>query len=429
MGRVIRPIRRIRGEIRVPGDKSISHRALMLASIAQGESLINGLASSRDVASTARCLRALGASIETPADETTHRVTGRGRFGLRAPTRPLDAGNSGTTMRLLSGLLAGQPFRSTITGDASLRRRPMDRIIGPLNEMGIRVDSDDGHAPLVIHGGEPHGVRYELPVASAQVKSCLLLAGLYTDERTIIAEPEPTRDHTERMLQAMGADLQRRDEAIALRGCRELSNLDLTVPGDISSAAFLIAAALLVEDGDLILRHVGINPTRTGMLDVLQAMGAEIERRNEREEGNEPVADLRVTSATGLRATEIGGPSIPRLIDELPLLAVLATQAEGPTVIRDAAELRHKETDRIHAVAANLQRMGVELEERDDGLLIDGPQRLTGAQVNGFHDHRIVMAFAIAGLIAEGPTTIDGADWADVSFPGFFETLQQVAET
>lgn len=427
MGHVIRPVQRIRGEVRVPGDKSISHRALMLASIAQGDSSIDGLASSRDVASTAQCLRGLGASLDDKGHQGW-RVAGRGRVGLRQPTRPLDAGNSGTTTRLLSGLLAGQPFQSTITGDASLRRRPMDRIIDPLQQMGIRVDSDDGRAPLTIHGGEPRGIQYELPVASAQVKSCLLLAGLYTDDATIVVEPEPTRDHTERMLGAMGADLRHQGEAIVLRGCRELSPLELSVPGDISSAAFFIAAALLVPNGELTLRHVGVNPTRTGSLDVLQAMGAEIEVLDERDAGNEPVADLRVTSAQTLTATEIGGELIPRLIDELPLLAVLATQAEGPTTIRNAGELRHKETDRIHAVAVNLRRMGVELEVRDDGLVIDGPQRLTGAQVEGFGDHRIAMAFAIAGLIADGPTAIEGADWADVSYPGFFDELQRVAQ-
>ena len=426
MGRVIRPIARIRGEVRVPGDKSISHRALMLAAIAQGDSLIHGLAASRDVASTAHCLRRLGASIEDKGPRRT-RVAGHGRFGFEQPTRPLDAGNSGTTIRLLSGLLAGQPFPSTITGDASLRRRPMDRIIEPLQQMGIRVDSDDGRAPLTIHGGEPHGVRYELPVASAQAKSCLLLAGLYTDDETAVVEPEPTRDHTERMLGAMGADLHHEADSITLRGCRELSPMELSVPGDLSSAAFLMAAALLVEDGELTLRHVGINSTRTGILDVLRAMGAEVEILEERADGNEPIADLGVTSARTLTAIEIGGDLIPRLVDELPLLAVLATQAEGTTTIRDAGELRHKETDRIHAVAVNLRRMGIALAERDDGLVVDGPQRLMGAQVESFGDHRIAMAFAIAGLIADGPTTIEGADWADVSFPGFYETLHRVA--
>lgn len=428
MNRVIWPAQRVRGDIDAPGDKSISHRALMLASIAQGESSIKGLAPSRDVASTAHSLRALGASIEETG-KTACRVVGQGRFGLQAPTRALEAGNSGTTMRLLSGLLAGQPFASTITGDDSLRHRPMDRIIDPLGEMGIRVDSDDGHAPLTIYGGELRGIRYELPVASAQVKSSLLLAGLYTDDETIVVEPEPTRDHTERMLKAMGADLRHENDTITLSGCRELAPLELSVPGDLSSAAFFIAAALLVPVGELTLRHVGVNPTRTGILDALQSMGAEIELMNEREEGNEPVADLRALSQGTLRATEIGAPMIPRVIDELPLLAVLATQADGTTVIRDAAELRHKETDRIHAVANNLRRMGVELDERADGLIIGGPQRLTGAQVDGFQDHRIVMAFTVAGLIAGGPTTIDGADWADVSFPGFFDTLQRVAQS
>jgi len=428
MSRVIWPVERVRGEIGVPGDKSISHRALMLASIAQGESRINGFASSRDVASTARCLRALGASIEA-LGKTGCRIVGQGRFGLKPPTRSLDAGNSGTTMRLLSGLLAGQPFATTVTGDDSLRRRPMDRVIEPLRRMGIRVDSEAGHAPLGIHGGQPQGVRYELPVASAQVKSCLLLAGLYTDDATIVVEPEPTRDHTERMLQAMGADIGNTDDTITLRGCRELARLDLTVPGDLSSAAFLIAAALLVPDGELTLRHVGVNPTRTGILDVLRSMGANIGVLDEREEGNEPVADLRVASQGTLHATEIGGSVIPRLIDELPLLAVLATQAEGTTVIRDAAELRHKETDRIDALAENLRRMGADLEEHDDGLVITGPQRLTGAQVESFGDHRVAMALAIAALVAQGPTTIEGADWADVSFPGFFATLQRVAQS
>lgn len=427
MGRVIRPVRRIRGEIRVPGDKSISHRALMLASIAQGESAIAGLVPSRDVTSTGRCLQGLGASIRAQS-ETDCRIKGQGRSGLQAPQRELDAGNSGTTLRLLSGLLAGQPFRATLTGDASLRRRPMGRIIDPLNRMGIRVRSNDGHAPLVVHGGKPQGMRYELPVASAQVKSCLLLAGLYADDATTVVEPEPTRDHTERMLRAMGADIAHEDGTITLRGCRELGPLALSVPGDLSSAAFFLAAASVVPDSELTLRHMGINPTRTGILDVLRSMGARIEVLNERERGQEPIADLRVASAPELGGAKIDSSLVPRLIDEIPLLAVVATQAEGCTVIRDAAELRHKETDRIHAVAENLRLMGAELDERDDGLVIEGPQRLRGAHVASFRDHRIAMAFAVAGLVAEGPTTIDGADWADVSFPGFFDTLRRVAQ-
>ncbi|MFB6286736.1 MAG: 3-phosphoshikimate 1-carboxyvinyltransferase [Candidatus Bipolaricaulia bacterium] len=428
MGRVIRPVRRIRGEIRVPGDKSISHRALMLASIAHGESSIDGLAPSSDVTSTARCLRELGASMDAQS-ETACRIEGRSRSGLQAPQRELDAGNSGTTLRLLSGLLAGQPFQATITGDASLRRRPMGRIIDPLNRMGVRVHSNDGCAPLVVHGGEPQGMRYELPVASAQVKSCLLLAGLYADDATTVVEPEPTRDHTERMLRAMGADIGHEDDAVTLRGCRELDPLELSVPGDLSSAAFFLAAASVVPDGELTLRHIGVNPTRTGILDVLRSMGAPIEVLNEREQGHEPIADLQVDSASALRGTEIDGSLVPRLIDEIPLLAVLATQAAGCTVIRDAAELRHKETDRIHAVAENLRHMGADLDERHDGLVIEGPQRLRGAHVASFRDHRIAMAFAIASLVADGPTTIDGADWTDVSFPSFFDTLQQVAQT
>ncbi len=428
MSRVIRPVQRVRGAVRVPGDKSISHRALMLTSIADGASSIRGLAASRDVASTARCLRALGASIDDNG-ATAIRIAGQGRDGLREPTGALDAGNSGTTLRLLSGLLAGQPFPTTITGDGSLRRRPMGRIIDPLRAMGIHLDSDDGHAPLAIHGGQPHGIRYELPVASAQVKSCLLLAGLYTHDATAVVEPEPSRDHTERMLRGMGVELTQDGDTITLRGCRELAPMELSVPGDVSSASFLVAAAVLVPEADLTLRYVGVNPTRTGILDVLQSMGAEIDILDEREAGNEPVADLRVVSQGTLRATEIGGSLIPRLIDELPLLAVVATQADGQTAIRGASELRHKETDRIHAVVDNLRRMGVELEERQDGLVIEGPQRLQGAQVQSYEDHRIAMAFAIAGLVAEGPTTIEGAAWVDVSFPGFFDTLQRVAQS
>lgn len=401
----------------------------MLSSIAQGTSHIRGLSHGGDVKSTADCLRALGVLIEGPASingATAWQVHGRGLRGLKAPRVTLDAGNSGTTMRLLSGILSGQNFRSTITGDESLQKRPMGRIIEPLERMGAMIESRDGYAPLTIRGGQLSGIHYELPVASAQVKSCVLLAGLYAADSTTVIESGPSRDHTERMLAFMGAEFQSSENALTVRGEREFKGCEISIPGDLSSAAFFIAAAGLVPKGTLMIRNVGINPTRTGFLECVHTMGGRVEYLNEREESGEPVADLLIESSPALKAVEVTGKLIPNLIDEIPLLAVLATQAEGTTIIRDARELRVKETDRLRAVAENLKRMGARVEEEPDGLTITGPQRLTGARIESYGDHRIAMAFSVAGLIAEGTTTIDGAEWVDISFPGFFELLEQV---
>jgi 3-phosphoshikimate 1-carboxyvinyltransferase len=425
MERRIQPARRISGEVRVPGDKSISHRALMLSALARGESSIRNLATGADVRSTVRCLRALAVDIHWETGSPVV-VRGVGLRGLRRSRVPLDVGNSGTTIRLLSGILAGQPFESVLTGDESLRRRPMGRIIEPLERMGARIESTEGHAPLQICGGSLRGIRYELPVPSAQVKSCLLLAGLYAEGETTVVESVATRDHTESLLAQMGAPLHRSGGEITIAGGGELDPFEMSVLGDLSSAAFLIAAAALLPGSELLIRAVGVNPMRTGFLDALQLMGARIERLGVRDAGGEPVADLLVRGAAGLRAIEVHDEMIPRLIDEVPLLAVIATQAEGTTVIRDAEELRVKETDRLRATAQNLRRMGVEVEERPDGLMIPGPQRLRGARVETFGDHRIAMAFSVAGLVADGVTVIAGAEWANVSFPGFFDALKYI---
>ncbi len=437
MEAVVRPAKRLKGALTVPGDKSISHRALMLGALAQGTSVVRGLAPGRDVRSTARCLRALGVPVALANDNSGHDVAvieGRGLHGLRAPPGPLDAGNSGTTLRLLAGILAGQPFASVLTGDASLKKRPMARVAEPLRRMGALIDylEGEGHAPLRVRGpreGRLRAIEHEPPVPSAQVKSCVLLAGLYAEGVTVVRESSPTRDHTERLLARLGAPLDGRGREVRLRGPVErLEPFELRVPGDPSSAAFFVAAAALLPGSELLLRHVGVNPTRTGFLDALRRMGAPIELLDEREVGGEPVADVLVRGAPALRGLELDGAEVPRLIDELPLLAVVATRAEGVTVIRGAKELRVKETDRIRAVALNLRRLGARVEERPDGFVIEGPQALRGGRVEGFGDHRVVMAFAVAGLVARGETVIEGAEWADVSYPQFFEALERVVE-
>lgn len=410
----------IRGRLFVPGDKSISHRALMLGAIANGETIIRGLASGEDVRSTRRCLQQLGASIQENKNEV--RVQGG---VLKKSTTPLDAGNSGTTMRLLSGILAAQPFDTTITGDASLQRRPMRRIIAPLTQMGATITSrEDGYAPLTIQGGKLHGIHYHLPVASAQVKSCVLFAGLYAEGETVVEEKIPTRDHSERLLRMMGAEVSvSRDQysVISMRA-GELRGSAIEVPGDFSSAAFFIAAALLLPDSELIIENVGVNPTRTALLEVLREMGAGVEIANWRNASHEPMADLLVRHQA-LHGTKVFGNRVALLIDEIPILAVLATQADGATHIRDAGELRVKESDRLAAIAHNLRAMGAAVEELPDGLVITGPTQLRGVEIDSFGDHRIAMAFAIAGLLADSPTAIREAECADISFPGFFEEV------
>jgi len=423
----ISPMQTIRGRLSAPGDKSISHRALMLGAIARGETAIRSLAPGEDVRSTMRCLRQLGVSIQE--NKTELRVQGRGFAGLKKSATILDAGNSGTTMRLLSGILAAQPFDTTITGDASLQCRPMRRIIEPLTKMGATIDSrENGYAPLIIHGSKLRGIHYPLPVASAQVKSCVLLAGLHAQGETVVEEKIPTRDHSERLLRLMGANISVSSNQCSVISIHagELHGGEIEVPGDFSSAAFFITAALLLTDSELIIENVGVNPTRTAFLEVLREMGAAVEITNLRNAAHEPIADL-IVRHQALRGANVFGNRVALLIDEIPILAVMATQADGETHIRDAGELRVKESDRLAALAHNLLAMGAVVEELPDGLVITGPTKLRGAAIDSFGDHRIAMAFAVVGLLAGSPTTISEAECADVSFPGFFETLQRVA--
>ncbi len=425
---VISPRQQLQGTVSVPGDKSISHRSLMLSSLAAGTSTITGLLEADDCLSTLAIMRQLGIKI-TRADTGRYLVEGRGLQGLQEPEDVLDCGNSGTTMRLLTGLLAAQDFYSVLTGDSSLRSRPMARVTEPLSEMGARIWSrQQGLAPLSIHGTSLSGITFHQPVASAQVKSCLLLAGLYTGEKTTVVEPAPSRDHTERMLQAAGVPLEIEDGVITLDASAppRLKPYNLTVPGDISSASFLLAAALMVSKGQLTIENVGINPTRSGILTALDKMGARLDIKNKREISGEPVADLEITSGP-LQAIELSGDIIPSLIDEIPVLAVLATRAEGTTVISDAEELRVKETDRLAATARELNRLGAGVKEKEDGLEITGPVSLAGGEtVKSYHDHRIAMAMAVAGLAADREITIDNSKVISVSFPGFLDILAEL---
>ena len=421
----ITPARGLRGELAVPGDKSISHRAVMLGALAEGETTVTNFLPGEDCLSTVRCFRALGVEVENP-DPATVCIRGRGLAGLREPADVLDAGNSGTTMRLLLGILAGQPFFSVITGDDSLRRRPMGRVTRPLAEMGASLLGRGGgeYAPIAVAGGRLRGFSYRLPVASAQVKSALLLAGLFADGPVRITEPLPSRDHTERMLAAFGAPVARDGAAVTVaRGL--LRGMHIVVPGDISSAAFLIVAALITPESDLLLRAVGVNPTRTGLLDVLLRMGAALTVTAGEPSGGEPVADIRVRSSA-LRGIVVDEALIPRLIDEIPVLAVAAAYAAGETVIRGAAELRVKESDRLATIRAELTRMGADIQETPDGLVIRGTGRLRGGRCRSHGDHRIAMAVAVAGLAASGETLLEDAECIAVSFPGFAGALNSV---
>ena len=414
----------IHAEIKVPGDKSISHRSIMLAALANGSAQITGFLPSEDCLSTMKAFQQLGVQIER-VDETTLIVHGtRGKF--TAPTGDIDCGNSGTTMRLLSGILAAQPFRSRLVGDASLSKRPMKRVMQPLAQMGARITAEggDGRAPLVIEGGELQGIAYNSPVASAQVKSAVLLAGLFAKGTTSVTEPEQSRDHSERMLAWHVAHPRRNGLTVSVLGGQSLESRDFDVPGDISSAAFWLVAAAAQPGARLMVRNVGLNPTRTGILAVLIRMGAHVNEMVEISEG-EPRGSVEVRG-TRLKATTIGGKEIPNVIDELPILAVAAALAEGRTVIRDAKELRVKETDRIAAVAMNLRAFGVQVDEREDGMEIIGGCPLRGAEVESFGDHRIAMSAAILGLFSEGQTIIHDTDCVATSYPGFYETLQSV---
>ena len=428
----VHPAAALAGSPRLPADKSVAHRAALFAALADGESEIVGFSDAADPQSTLACLRQLGVAVETRADvlgpdgTPSLFVRGAGVEGLREPSAPLDCGNSGTTMRLLAGALAGRAFASTLTGDASLSARPMARIAAPLREMGARVDLTDGHAPWTVQGGALTGLTYRLPVASAQVKSAVLLAGLSASGTTTVVEPVATRDHTERMLELDVLEIGG-ERRISVEGGQRIRARQWVVPRDISAAAFFLVAGSIAEAATIQLTGVGLNPTRTGVVDVLRAMGARIRVSNERERAGEPLADLRIESAGGLAGLEIGGAIVPNLIDEIPVLAVAAACAEGRTVIRDAAELRVKETDRIEATAAFLRAMGAEVEETPDGLVIEGGRPLQGAEVDARDDHRIAMAAAVAALVASGPTTIHGAEAADVSFPGFWDALEAIA--
>ena len=412
------------GRIQVPGDKSISHRAVMFGALADGRSRIDGFLPSGDCLATLGCLEALGVEIDRH-DETALTVHGRGLGGLQKPTGPLNCVRSGTTMRLLAGILAGQSFDCTLTGDPQLLRRPMRRITEPLRAMGAEIEDTDGCAPLTIHGRKLRGYDHTLVVASAQVKSALLLAGLYADGPTVVRQPGPARDHTERMLIAMGARMAIAELNITLTPMDALTPNSLIVPGDISSAAFLLVAAALIEGSEVTIEGVGVNPTRTGLLGVLGEMGARIDIENAAVHEGEPVADLAVRFSN-LRGVEVGGSTVVRMIDEFPILAVAATQAHGTTVVRDAAELRVKETDRIAVIVEGLRAMGARIEPQPDGFIVEGPTPLHGAEVDSGGDHRLAMALAVAGMIAEGETVVGQAECIPDSFPGFVGLIEEL---
>lgn len=426
----VNPAQEISGAIKVPGDKSISHRSLILSSIAEGESQIEGLLEAEDCLSTMGIMRDLGIKIDKQA-EGKYTVQGKGLKGLEEADDVLDCGNSGTSMRLLAGLLASQDFYSVLTGDHSLRKRPMQRIIGPLSKMGAKIWSrQNGLAPLSIKGQELKSMEYKLPVASAQLKSSILLASLKSKSETVIIEPAVSRDHTERMLQGAGIDIEIKEDRIILKeaGQRKLNPFNIKVPGDISSAAFFIAAGLLAESGELLIKNVGINQTRNGFLEVVKAMNGNIELLNKKDQGGEPTADILV-KASKLKGCEVSGEIIPRLIDEIPIIAVMAVLAEGKTTIKDAEELRVKETDRIAAVVKEFKRLGIEIKENKDGMEIMGIQTVEGGiEVKSYHDHRIAMSLAVLALNTKRGITIKGSEIIATSFPNFKELLSEVVK-
>ena len=419
----------LQGNIKVPGDKSISHRSLMLGALAEGETRIQGLLLGEDPRSTASCFRSMGAEISQLNTEEVI-VKGVGLGKLTEPLDVLDAGNSGTTLRLMLGILASHPGRFfTVTGDNSLRSRPMSRVVKPLQTMGASIwgRNNNSLAPLAVQGTQLKPIHYHSPIASAQVKSCVLLAGLMAEGKTTVTEPALSRDHSERMLKAFGAEINvdSSTNSVTITGQPQLKGQAVIVPGDISSAAFWLVAGAIVPDAELLVTNVGVNPTRTGILEALEMMGADITRENEREVAGEPVADLRVSYGK-LKSCTIAGDIIPRLIDEIPILAVAALFAEGTTVIKDAAELRVKESDRLAVTATQLNKMGANITELPDGLEITGGSTLTGTEVESHSDHRITMSLAIAALNAAGTTTVGGAEAAAISYPEFFETLTAI---
>ncbi|OMH41266.1 3-phosphoshikimate 1-carboxyvinyltransferase [Desulfurobacterium indicum] len=415
----------LKGTLRVPSDKSISHRSIMLGSINDGEVVVKNFLRSEDCLNTLKAFKALGVNIED--NETLIKIHGKGKF-LKEPFDVLDVGNSGTSIRLISGILAGQPFYSVLTGDRYLRKRPMDRIAIPLRMMGATIlGRENGkYPPLTIIGKNPlNGIDYKSPKASAQVKSCILLAGLFTDEEVKVTEPARSRDHTERMLKAFGVDVEVDGLTVSLGKNRVLkADMEIDVPADISSAAFFMVAAAIVPGSEIILEDVILNPTRTGILDVMEKMGVNFEIINKRVVSGEEVGNIKVSYSSELKAISISGDIIPRLIDEIPIISILATQAEGKTVIRNAAELRVKESDRIKSIVSNLKNLGINVEEFEDGFMIQGKSKIAGGEVSGFGDHRIAMSFLIASLISEDTIYIDDIDCIATSYPNFLSDLK-----
>lgn len=423
---IVQPGGTLNGEFRVPGDKSISHRSIMFGSIADGTSHVSGFLQGEDSLNTLRAFQAMGVEIQGPDEDGNVTIHGVGVDGLKQPQAPLDLGNSGTSMRLMSGLLAGQSFDLELRGDRSLSSRPMKRVTDPLALMGARVDTaDGGKPPLRVHGQQTlSGINYHMPVASAQVKSCLLLAGIYAKGQTCVTEPAPTRDHTERMLIAYGYPLQRQGSTVCIEGGGRLMACDIDVPADISSAAFFMVGASIAKNSDITLSHVGINPTRTGVIDILRLMGADIQLLNEREVGGEPVADIRIRSAQ-LTGAVIPESLVPLAIDEFPVIFVAAACAEGETIVTGARELRVKESDRIQVMADGLQSLGVQAKATEDGMVIQGG-KIQGGRVHAHDDHRIAMAFTMASLRAEGEIHIEDCINVNTSFPGFVKLANQV---
>lgn len=423
--KIVEQVKQLKGTIKVPGDKSISHRAVMFGAIANGVTTVEGFLPGEDCLSTIACFRKLGIEITQTEDRVT--VYGKGWEGLTEPKDILDVGNSGTTTRLMLGILATRPFHSVIIGDASIAKRPMARVTNPLKQMGAQIDGrgEGNYTPLSIRGGKTRGVTYTSPVASAQVKSALILAGLQSEGVTTITEPHKSRDHTERMLKAFGVKLTESATSVSVSGGQTLQAQHVVVPGDISSAAFFLVAGAIVPNSEITLKNVGINQTRTGIIDVLEKMGAKITINNEKVINEEKMADITICSSS-LTGIEIDGDIIPRLIDEIPVIAVLATQAHGTTVIKDAEELKVKETNRIDTVVNQLKMLGADIEGTEDGMIIHGPTPLNGAEVASFGDHRIGMALAIAALVAKNPVEIKDIEAIDVSYPNFFQHLEQL---
>lgn len=420
---VIRKIKKANGEIKVPGDKSISHRSIMLGSLAEGKTEINGFLPGADCLATIDCFRKMGIRIDTNGENVT--VFGNGLYGLKAPDETLYTGNSGTTTRLLCGILSGQDFDSVITGDNSIQKRPMGRVVKPLSLMGAKIENE--YCPLYITGTRLHGIDYKMPVASAQVKTALILAGLYADGETVIHEIEKSRDHTELMLTAMGADLSVDKLDIHVKGTHKLSAIKTDIPGDISSAAFFMVLGLIMPNSEITITNVGINDTRTGIIDVLKAMGGNISIENYRTSAGEPVADITVRSSS-LKSTVIGGDIIPKLIDELPIIAVAAVFADGTTVIKDAQELKVKETNRIRAVTDEFKKCGIDISETDDGMIIKGGKPISGADFKTYGDHRMAMSLTVLAQLADGTSTLDDSECACVSYPTFFEDFYKLGE-